>query len=65
MVIISVALCAVIVALCVIQHIERKDLYNRIMCEDLRDYKSIDKPPAQPTVSAHRKIINDWHRTEE
>lgn len=65
MTIIVLALCAVIVVLNIIQHIERKDLYNRIMCDDLREYKNIDAPPPSQPMSAHRKFINDWHRTEE
>lgn len=44
----------------IIHHIERKDLYNRIMSKNLTEYKG-ESPGYQ--VSAHKKVLNRWrHR---
>lgn len=41
----------------IIHHMERKDLYNRIMSKNLTEYKG-DSPEYQ--VSAHRRVLNRW-----
>lgn len=51
------ALCGVIVIQSVIHHIERKDLYNRIMCKNITEYKG-DYERSQK--SAHQSAIERW-----
>lgn len=33
-------LCGILLAMLIIQHIERKDLYNRLMAKDLTEYQT-------------------------
>lgn len=54
---IGYALCGIIVVQQIIHHIERKDLYNRIMSKNLTEYKG-DSPGYQ--VSAHKRVLNRW-----
>lgn len=58
------ALIGVIVMQDVIHRVERRDLYNRIMCKDINDYKRITNKPAEPVVSAHQRTINKWRHKE-
>lgn len=48
-----------LVAQALLHRYERKDLYNRIMSRDYKDYKTMDKPHPKH-VSAHRKVIQKW-----
>ena len=48
---------AILFVLLVIQHFERKDLYNRIMSKNLTEYKSGGNYRVK---SAHDKIIERW-----
>lgn len=48
-----------LVAQALLHRYERKDLYNRIMSRDYKDYKTADKPHPKH-VSAHRKVIQKW-----
>lgn len=55
------ALCAVIVVQQILHTIERRDLYNRIMCRDINDYKGrVVKEPA----SAHKQVLDRWRNKE-
>lgn len=47
----------IILAHMVIQHFERKDLYNRIMSKNLTEYKGDNFHSLQ---SAHRRAIDKW-----
>ena len=55
----------ILAALLVIQDIlhrcERKDLYNRIMSKDYKEYKTADKPLPKH-ISAHRRVIQKWRK---
>jgi DNA-binding GntR family transcriptional regulator len=51
------ALCGIIVIQQIIHHLERKDLYNRIMSKSLTEYKG-DSPGYY--VSAHRQVLKRW-----
>jgi len=42
---------------------ERKDLYNRIMCKDIKEYQNIDKPSV-PLNSRHREVLKKWRAKE-
>lgn len=51
------ALITVIALQTIIHHIERKDLYNRIMSKTLSEYKG-EKPKG--AESAHKRAIKAW-----
>ena len=53
-------LCVIIILQCVIGHFERKDLYTRIMCGDVRDYTAVSGKVEKPPISRHREVINRW-----
>lgn len=57
---INAALFLVILLLVVLQHHERKDLYNRIMSKTFTEYKG---EPAPGYVSAHKRVLNRWRDT--
>jgi len=53
----------VLVSIIIIQEFyhrsERKDLYNRLMCHDINDFKAIEKPKTRNNpLSGHRRVIN-------
>lgn len=40
---------------------ERKDLYNRLMCKDINDYRKLDtKTNKKPFYSAHKKAMKQF-----
>lgn len=43
--------------------IERKDLYNRIMCGSMKEFQNLDKPKSN-YISKHRKVLNNWRKKE-
>ena len=43
--------------------IERKDLYNRIMCGSMKEYQNIDKPERR-VKSRHRELLDNWRAKE-
>ena len=51
-------LCGIVALLCVVQHFERKDLYDRIMSTSLSEYKSKEK--SKTFSSAHERAIKKW-----
>ena len=55
------ALCGVIVIQQIIHHMERQDLYNRIMSKNLTEYKG-ETPGYQ--ISAHKRALNRWRKTK-
>lgn len=55
------ALCGVIVIQQIIHHRERQDLYNRIMCKTLTEYKG-ESPGYQ--VSAHKRVLIRWRNSK-
>lgn len=56
--VIYIVLGAIIVLQSLLHHIERKDLYTRIMSRSLEEYKGT------PTriLSYHRKRLNEWRK---
>ena len=61
MFVICIALCVAIIIERITHYIERKDLYNRIMSRDVRDYEVITgKANNVPLPSSHRKNIDKW-----
>ena len=59
MMIVIIALSIVIVLQFVLHYFERKDLYNRIMCKSINEYKAIDKP-LEKHISAHDRVLKNW-----
>lgn len=55
-------LIAVIVIQMFFHAIERRDLYNRIMADDIHEYKELAeaKPERKRRVSRHRQVLNEW-----
>lgn len=43
---------------------ERKDLYDRIMCKDINDYKNIGSP-MRKSMSGHERVLKKWRGEEE
>ncbi len=57
-----VGLFLLVVAMLFIQHVERKDLYTRIMSKNLAEYnKSDNEAPIQPK-SAHDRVLERWRK---
>jgi len=54
------ALLILILAQEIIHRAERKDLYNRIMCRDIDDYKHLGEPKADKAPSAHDRALKKW-----
>ena len=59
---ISYILCGIIILQYLVHHIERRDLYNRIMSKNLSEYKSDSVPSAS---SAHERMIKKWRGKED
>lgn len=62
MIIISVSCIGVIAVIEIIHYLERKDLYNRIMCRDIGEYRN--KNPAKKPMSAHERVLKRWKAKE-
>lgn len=43
-----------------LHYIERRDMYNRLMCKDYAEYKNTDTPPVKHIPSAHSKVLRKW-----
>ena len=56
----EIILCAVIVLLSVMHHVERRDMYNRLMSKSLTEYKQGGTPPPKHIPSAHDRVLNRW-----
>ena len=52
-------LCGIIVILEVTHHFERRDLYNRIMSNSLKEYKQKETPPGA-SKPAHKRVLDKW-----
>lgn len=53
------ALIIIILVQALLHRIERKDLYNRLMCKSINEYTSIGKPHTD-TKSGHNRVLNKW-----
>lgn len=56
---INVIQVAVFVILSFLHRMERKDLYNRMMCGSIQEYEKIGKPPDK-AKSAHSRVLEKW-----
>lgn len=55
----EIILCVVIAVQAVLHYVERKDLYNRIMCRDFAEYQR-GKPPDAQVRTAHERALEKW-----
>lgn len=60
---VTIILIAFIIFQSIIHFIERKDLYKRIMCRDLREYES-SSVKQKSVVSAHKRVLDNWRKSE-
>lgn len=56
---INVIQVALFVVLSLLHRMERRDLYNRMMCGSIHDYEKIGKPPDK-VQSAHSRVLEKW-----
>ena len=45
----------------ILHFIERRDLYNRIMCRNITEYKS-EKKKSSGILSAHERALAKWRK---
>lgn len=53
-----------IVGMTIVQHIERKDLYNRLMCRNMTEYNSIKADEPKQPISRHKAVLNRWRKND-
>ena len=51
-----------IVGMTIVQHIERKDLYNRLMCRNMTEYNNIKADEPKQPISWHKAVLNRWRK---
>lgn len=62
--IIIFVLCGIIAFQNILHSIERKDLYNRIMCGSAAEYKNIHNDKSKNPISAHDRVMRRWRTTD-
>ena len=53
-----------IVGMTIVQHIERKDLYNRLMCRNMTEYNNIKTDESKQPISRHKAVLNRWRKND-
>lgn len=53
-----------IVGMTIVQHIERKDLYNRLMCRNMTEYNNIKTDEPKQPISRHKAVLNRWRKND-
>lgn len=61
---IEYVLSTIILVQAVMWHFERKDLYNRLMCKDIKEYKSLVETKPTQVKTAHQKALNKWQHKD-
>jgi hypothetical protein len=57
-----ILICAVFAFYIAVSHLERKDLYNRLMSKDISEYmRNTEKAESEPRKSAHKAAIDKFH----
>lgn len=51
-----------VIAMIFVQHMERKDLYTRIMSKSLAEYNRDDTSVPKQPRSAHDKVLERWRK---
>lgn len=54
----------IIVGMTIVQHIERKDLYNRLMCRNMTEYSNIKADEPKQPISRHKAVLNRWRKND-
>ena len=53
-----------VVGMTIVQHIERKDLYNRLMCRNMTEYNNIKTDEPKQPISRHKAVLNRWRKND-
>lgn len=53
-----------VVGMTIVQHIERKDLYNRLMCRNMTEYSNIKADEPKQPISRHKAVLNRWRKND-
>ena len=53
-----------VVGMTIVQHIERKDLYNRLMCRNMTEYNNIKADEQKQPISRHKAVLNRWRKND-
>ena len=53
-----------VVGMTIVQHIERKDLYNRLMCRNMTEYNNIKADEPKKPISRHKAVLNRWRKND-
>jgi hypothetical protein len=54
-------LIAIIILQAILHFVERRDMYNRLMCRNLHEYKQgTTTPPKKNIPSAHDRVLKNW-----
>lgn len=53
-----------IVGMTIVQHIERKDLYNRLMCRNMTEYNNIKADEPKQPISRPKTVLNRWRKND-
>ena len=53
-----------VVGMTIVQHIERKDLYNRLMCRNMTEYNNIKADEPKQPISMHKAVLNRWRKND-
>ena len=48
----------------IVQYIERKDLYNRLMCRNMTEYNNIKADEPKQPISRHKAVLNRWRKND-
>ena len=54
----------IIVGMSIVQHMERKDLYNRLMCRNMTEYNNIKTDKPKQPISRHKAVLNRWRKND-
>lgn len=54
----------IIVGMSIVQHMERKDLYNRLMCRNMTEYNNIKTDEPKQPISRHKAVLNRWRKND-
>lgn len=58
--VLNILLLVVVVLQAILHYLERRDLYNRIMSKDLKEYMQGNAPMPKRVPSAHDRTLNKW-----
>ena len=56
----DIILVAVILIQTLLHYAERRDMCNRLMSKDYKEYTQANNPPPKHTLSAHDRTLKRW-----